>query len=234
MPLSNDSWIAEYSTIDPERLHALGVITLYWNICERGLFQIFCTLFGFHSSLGWIIAHDMGDRSISERITEILKIRQNEPDEEASIENLLEVYDACRQNRNTFTHFMVNFNKLRPEPGDESNYQFSRMKGPSRIAKQFPSTLVDVRRVAADIRTLSIHIHGVNHALVGRSLRSLGIAGAPLPPTLALPALVSIPLPEADREPQPQRPPSVLRLTEEEWIAKYRKEGRPLPDREGE
>ncbi|WP_140977808.1 hypothetical protein [Bradyrhizobium guangdongense] len=30
--------------------------------------------------------------------------------------------------------------------------------------------------------------------------------------------------------PQRVRPPSVLRLTEEEWIAKYRKEGRPLPD----
>jgi hypothetical protein len=30
---------------------------------------------------------------------------------------------------------------------------------------------------------------------------------------------------------QPERPPSVLKLTEQEWIAKYRKEGRPLPDR---
>jgi hypothetical protein len=29
---------------------------------------------------------------------------------------------------------------------------------------------------------------------------------------------------------QPVRPPSILRLTEEEWLAKYRKEGRPLPD----
>jgi hypothetical protein len=29
---------------------------------------------------------------------------------------------------------------------------------------------------------------------------------------------------------QPERPPSVLKLTEQEWIAKYRKEGRTLPD----
>jgi hypothetical protein len=35
--------------------------------------------------------------------------------------------------------------------------------------------------------------------------------------------------PPTPKEPQPQRLPSVPRLTEEEWIAKYRKEGRDLP-----
>jgi hypothetical protein len=32
------------------------------------------------------------------------------------------------------------------------------------------------------------------------------------------------------RAPPPERPPSIPRLTEEEWLAKYRKEGKRLPD----
>jgi hypothetical protein len=36
--------------------------------------------------------------------------------------------------------------------------------------------------------------------------------------------------PPKPKEPQPLRPPSVLKLTEEEWIAKSRKEGRSLPE----
>ncbi len=36
---------------------------------------------------------------------------------------------------------------------------------------------------------------------------------------------------ESESRDQPrERPPSILKLTEEDWLAKYRKEGRPLPD----
>src|SRR3977135_2597510 len=69
MPLSDDPWILEHSVIDPERLHALGMITLFWNQCERNLWHLFCLVFDFHPRVGWIIAHDMGDVAICERIS---------------------------------------------------------------------------------------------------------------------------------------------------------------------
>jgi hypothetical protein len=41
--LNVDPWIqANSSPVGAERLHALGVITLRWNMCEYGLFGIFC------------------------------------------------------------------------------------------------------------------------------------------------------------------------------------------------
>jgi hypothetical protein len=65
MPLSDDPWIAENSIIDPERHHALGVITVFWNHCERmfvydflfrlqvylALWMDSCTRYGRHIDL---------------------------------------------------------------------------------------------------------------------------------------------------------------------------------------
>ena len=77
MPLSDDPWIAEYSIIDPERLHALGSIVLWWNHCERNLLFIFTTFVGVSQGMGWIIGHDLGDMALSTRIREILKRRDH-------------------------------------------------------------------------------------------------------------------------------------------------------------
>ena len=75
MPLSDDPWIAEISDpIDPERLHALGVITLFWNHCERNLWFIFITIFELHPRIGWILAHDIGNVALCERIRERVKL----------------------------------------------------------------------------------------------------------------------------------------------------------------
>jgi len=222
MPLSDDPWIAEHSIIDPERLHALGMITLFWNHCERMLFMIFCFVFKFGPGFGWIIAHDMGDISLSERIKELLKVRPIDPAEQALILNALEVYDACRQNRNLLTHFTVSIGS-KDEP--ESDYKFVRTKGPSPTPKEFPSTLDDVRAVASNTKTLSVYLHQIHKALTEREAGK----DVPLPPRVASPELL-LRHPLQDRtEPKPQRPPSPLRLTEEEWIAKYRKENLPLP-----
>jgi hypothetical protein len=225
MPLSDDPWIAENSVIDPERLHALGVITVFWNHCERMLFLIFCFIFKFNPRFGWIVAYDMGDISLSERISELLKAQPLEQESQQLILNLLEVYDACRQNRNTLTHFTISPG---PRAYEGADFKFVRLKGPSPTPKEFPCDLADVRRVAFDIKTLSVYMSKIRQALIDHEADV--IAPRPLPPKVAAPWLLSSPLPQADRAPQPQRPPSVPKLTEEEWIAKYRKEGRALPD----
>jgi hypothetical protein len=226
MPLSDDPWINDNSIIDPERLHALGVMTMFWNHCERNLFLIFCDVFHFSARFGWIIAHDLGDISLAERITEILRIRPRQPDEQNLILNALAVYNVCRQNRNTLTHFNVKAESV-DTPG--TDFKFVRLKGPSGQLKDFPCSLQDVREVAFNTKILSVYLHKMHEALTERNAGK----DVPLPPILAAPALLSSPLPQADTARQPQRPPSVLKLTEEEWLAKYRRENRPLPKGEG-
>src|SRR5450631_87221 len=200
MPLSDDPWIAEHSIIDPERLHALGMITLFWNHCERMLFFIFCFVFKFGPRLGWIIAHDLGDISISERIKELLKARPIDPDEQALILTALDVYDICRQNRNLLTHFTVN----KGSKGEaDSDFVFVRTKGPSPISKAFPSTLEDVRAVAVNTKTLSIYLHKIQKALHEREMGE----DVPLPPIVAAPGLLWKPPSPTDTKP-PRQPKS--------------------------
>ena len=197
--------------------------------CERMLFLIFCFIFKFTPRFGWIVAHDIGDLSLSERIRELLKVQPLENEEQELILNLLDVYDACRQNRNTLTHFTVSPGSSGPTADTE--FKFLRLKGPSPTPKEFPSKLEDIRAVAFEIKTLSLYMSNIRMALIEREADLP--APRPLPPKVAVPALLSLPLSQADKAPQPQRPPSVLRLTEEEWIAKCRKEGRPFPEKEG-
>jgi hypothetical protein len=190
------------------------------------LFLIFCFVFKFAPRFGWILVHDMGDISLSDRIKEILRVRPIDPNEEALILNALDVYDVCRQNRNTLTHFTVSASKGEAE----IDFKFVRTKGISPDPKEFPSTLKDIRSVAFNTKTLSVYLHQIYQALVSREAGK----DVPLPPIVGAPALLSTPLPQVHKGQQPLRPPSPPRLTEEEWIAKYRKEGRPLPEREGE
>jgi hypothetical protein len=224
MPLSDDPWIAEISDpIDAERIHALGVITLFWNHCERNLWFIFNAIFELHPRIGWILAHDLGDVAICERIKERLKLLNN-PGAEVDdlILNALEIYDACRINRNTLTHFTV-------RAADDGTISFVRTKGPVPIQHPLPSSLEDIRRVATETKILSQYLWHLYRALGGDGSEEK----IPLPPKLAVPELLWKPLQQNGRESQPQRPPSVPKLTEEQWIAKYRKENRPLPEQAG-
>jgi hypothetical protein len=228
MSLSDDPRIAANSIIDPERHHALGVITVFWNHCERMLFLIFCTIFKFSPRFGWIIAHDMGDISLSVRVRELLKVRPLEQAQQELILHLLDVYDACRRNRNTLTHFTVSPGS----PGDmtDTEMKFVLTKGPSLSPKEFPCKLDDIRAVAFDIKTLSIYMSNIRLSLIEHDA-DLPLA-RPLPPKVAVPELLSPSFVPTDKVQQAPRPPSILRLTEEEWIAKYRKEGKSLPERE--
>jgi hypothetical protein len=228
MPFVDDPWIDANSIIDPERLHALGVITVFWNHSERMLFFLFCLVCKFTPQFGWVIAHDMGDISLTERITEVLKIRPLADDEQDLLLNALKVYDVCRQNRNLLTHFTVN-----RANGADDEFVFLRTKGPSAAPKKFPSSLEDIRRVAFEIQTLSVYLHRIWKALLHRGADK----ATPLPPIIELPELLWKPHPPTDADtPLPPkssqelqreaRPPSIVRLTREEWAAKDAKDAR--------
>jgi hypothetical protein len=106
-PLS-DEWIATHTYLAPEKLHALGVITVLWNACETHLLVLFMMVAQLQPHTAWIIAHDLGDASLSERIRELAKARNEAgslaEDAILAINRLLKVYDVCRQNRNALTH----------------------------------------------------------------------------------------------------------------------------------
>jgi hypothetical protein len=79
MRLIGDPWIDSHSPIETEKLHALGYITFTWNVCEFHLFDLFCLTFGMPPNLAWMLAHDLGDVALSNRITAYLNHAISEP-----------------------------------------------------------------------------------------------------------------------------------------------------------
>jgi hypothetical protein len=199
MALSDDPWIAEHSTIDPERLHALGMITLWWNHCERNLLLIFCHIFGFTQRIGWIVGNDMGGISISNKISELLNFANLEKDIEDVIRNYLRVHDVCGKNRNTITHFTASMPK--DKLFDVSSVAFVRMKGDDGKKAYIPSSLEDIRRIAEEIKVPLLHSWRIYKLLLsyqqGKSLE--------LPPLVSLPEMLVKPPPQTVAK--PKRPP---------------------------
>jgi hypothetical protein len=227
MTLADDDWVKNASKIEPEKLHALGVITFMWNACEYKLFELFCVIFGITPQMAWLLVHDLGDVSISNRISAFLQNAFPEPNgvrrEIEVIENALEAYDVCRQNRNQFTHFA-----LEHDLQAQQVYLRRQQKGPVLTRIPFPTELSDFRRVATELFGLNNHLNSIINYL-----RTSGQnPEQPLPGIVPLPELLAKPLPQAAPKQQPRREPSVLKLTEQEWLAKYRKEGRS-PDGDG-
>jgi hypothetical protein len=199
MTLSEDPWVQKYSvTFDPKMLHALGVITLWWNHCERNLFLIFSIVFRLPRRVAWIIAHDMGDLAISERIRERLKVDPPDAEVATVLDAYLKAHDACRVNRNTLTHFT---GSVKPDAPDLSEVVFLRMKGPSGKAYPLPSKLTDIRRVAEEIHIFTIYSWNLMKALRARA------EGKPttLPPPIAAPEPLWKPPPPI--APKPKRLP---------------------------
>jgi hypothetical protein len=203
MPLSDDPWIAEHSIIDPKRLHAVGMTMVFWTQCERILLFIFSILFNMTARVGWIIAHDIGDVALSEKIREFLEIRALEIPIAKLLTSALSVYDACRQNRNTLSHFTVKpiIDDLKPLPDD---FVFIKTKGVKAESSPIPSSLDDFRRVALETQGLSIYLWEIYKGLCARR------QGLPVtwPPILAVPELLSKPPLQKTAKPKRQRPPS--------------------------
>lgn len=197
MSLSDDRWVASYSIIDPLKLHALGVVATAWNSCELNLIFIFSLLIEKLNRTGWIVAHDMGDVTLMNKITEIAKHREKEPEALACLLNMMKVYDACRMNRNSLTHFSL------IDDGKEG-FDILRLKGPNPVQQPMSSDLNDIRRVAAELWSLA---HLMNAII--RFYRDRNTATpAPLPQIVAVPELLWKPPQQNQRAPRSQPLPS--------------------------
>ena len=86
----------------------------------------------------------MGDVALSGRIKEIIELGGFDEEERSVINHTLGIYDSCRQNRNSLTHFKIGVS-------DDGAGQLVRMKGPSMNAYPLPNDISDFRRVAVEL-----------------------------------------------------------------------------------
>src|SRR5262249_37342148 len=138
--------------------------------------------------------HDMGDVAIWERIIEVAKTRSELADEFEALTNARDVYDECRKNRNSLTHFKLSTT-------DDGERVLARMKGPSMQIYLLPSDISDLRRVAVEILQLANHLEMIWQALANRTDGHY----VPLPEKLPVPELLWKPPPQAPKASKPPR-----------------------------
>ncbi len=205
MTIPDDPWMQLHSTIDPLRAHALGIVSVWWNHCERIHLRIFSQVLGIDREKGWIVGHDIGDVSLSEKINEALHLSQFDREWRLIITNYLACYDRCRQNRNVLSHFVAVLT-------DESNGElaaagFIRVKGIKGTTTVIPSSIDSLRRVAGEIHLFALYSWNLHKALdalrQGRRQELLK--------TFPIPELLVKPPPQT--HPKPTRPPRSSRAS---------------------
>ncbi len=152
MTLSADPWIADNCPLPAEKLHAIGVIAFRWNNCEFWLLLLLCAVSKIPRREVWAMAHDLGDMAICSRIETFAAFRGYRDHGKVLIENVLEVYDLCRQNRNSIVHAWTR------AAGPDPSLARKSKKPDNPEPSPFPSTLTDIRRVADDIEALSTRL----------------------------------------------------------------------------
>ena len=201
MTFNSDQWIATNSPIDAQRLHALGAVIVRWNDCEKELFVLFGEMLGLPLKEVWVIAHDLGNIAICTKIKSLARAKNFSSAFQSAIENTLEVYNICLQNRNQLVHFWTS-----SLSGDLQLYRKSK-KADYTTPELFKSDLADIRRVAEDIKRLAYHMSALEAAInkTGRAAPN-----SPLPNKLTLPARLYSPPPQVPtkQKQKPQRPSS--------------------------
>jgi hypothetical protein len=160
--LFNDAWIKTNSEIEPQRLHALGVISFRWNTCEQLLFALFTILLDLPKREAQILAHGLGSLDLINRIKVLASTRlDNNQRLIGAIENAMTVYDRCRQNRNQVTHFDTQI-----ALGEERSSGFNlvrKTKKPDDPKRSVPfdDSLQNLRRVAREIWRLNAQLKSI-------------------------------------------------------------------------
>ncbi|GAC1336497.1 MAG: hypothetical protein NVSMB26_23140 [Beijerinckiaceae bacterium] len=145
----------------------------------------------------------------------MLKILPLKADLKHLIVNAIDVFDVCRINRNALTHFMVT-------PGVDGTYSFLRMKGPVLNPQDLPSSLTDIRRIAAEVEILSVYLWNLYEGLKTYDHEK----PHPLPPLIAVPELLWKPPPGSGAKQPQKRKPSVPKLSVAQKRAKAKKDAR--------
>jgi hypothetical protein len=191
---NTDQWIEANSPLPPEKLHAIGVITVRWNRCELQLILLMAAVARMPRRDIWAFVHDVGDVAICSKLETFSLFRGHHPLTRELITNALTVYDLCRQNRNCVVHAWTL--STGPDPT-----LFRPSKKPRELEPSpFTSSIDSLRKIADEIQTLWFRLWDLVISLETDE-----------PPTslekLPLPALLSKRL-QTPKEPKLRRRPS--------------------------
>jgi hypothetical protein len=157
--LSRDPWIKANSEIDPQRLHALGVISFRWNMSEQLLFGLFAELLHCPEREVFILGHGLSHIALMNRVRVLASTRlEDRPNLIAAIANALDVYDICRQNRNQLTHFDIQIALGQEKLSGFHLVRKRRKPDTFPVVMPFDDTLKNLRRVAKEIRRLNVQL----------------------------------------------------------------------------
>jgi hypothetical protein len=194
--LSCDNWIRINSEIEAQRLHALGVVTFRWNVCENKLFALFWTPLDLPNEEAQVISHDMNLTDVTTRVRALASIKLKKDKKLiAAIKNGLQVFERCRTNRNQLTHFtFVLARESETGPFRLALARTSR-KPEYRERVQFADSITDIRRVARDIRQLNAFLRTLERRAAAkiRPRRKIKLKDWPFPRPLPPPELLLAP-----------------------------------------
>lgn len=195
MNLDADPWInrrlnRRHPT--PIQLHALGTVTYYWNQCEESLRCLFVEVSQIPQRLEHIMAHDVGDVVMVEKVRALAKRRRFGSELTQSLAHACEMYDRCRLNRNALVHSKVVSKKTGPHLA-----ALHKKSGDMIVVAEDITT---IRRVVEEISDCTHFILDLCFHIGGGNRRKW-----PLPQVPALPEKIAKPPPSAP--PQGKRPP---------------------------
>ena len=156
----DDAWMKLHlRSIGVQRLHAIGVIALRWNLCEYALFSLFCEVAQVSEQKGWLLVHNLKDESIVERIDALAVLREFGSDAKDLIANSTTYYERCRRNRNAVMHAWTR----------RVNGELLLARKSKKIdrldVEPFASALPDLRRVAEEMETISRRLFALEQLL---------------------------------------------------------------------
>lgn len=125
--MENDDWIDSRSIISPKKLHALGVMVLFWNSTEIGLSNLFQAVSDLPDKKSRVLIYDLQMPSLLEKIKLLIPDSGISDAATDAAQHALNLFDICRINRNQLTHFA-------PVGGTDS-VEFWRVKGPEWTKK---------------------------------------------------------------------------------------------------
>src|SRR6188474_758042 len=100
----DDEWLQRPRPISADRAHAVGLITLHWNLCETELRSILIKYAGMDAQTGALFTLDMGFEGVKKRLSHFASQHERDPAVADRLRLGIEIADVCRRNRNIIAH----------------------------------------------------------------------------------------------------------------------------------
>lgn len=176
-----DDWISRDDEVALDRYyHALGVIHARWTVVELQFQQIIWRAMGVpEAQIGGAVTFDMGNVARANLLLTLIREIQKDAGAIDMVEHVAKLFNRNRENRNFLSHCRI----LHPdntEWGEVAVLQGFRADGKFRT-KMYLAGLWEIRRVADDIRRMSVFFS----AVVDAPQWPASLDRPPLPRTLA-------------------------------------------------